>query len=147
MRQELSRAFPDADNETISAAIARSGGYLGQALALAEGNSDLMPETQSFAQAFLGRNALELTMTLVPMEKYERAKVIQILEQWSSVLQQALLSRSGGKAILPLAEELGTARDPKDILQALRNVKKCIEYAEGNVSCAAICGYLAWALR
>lgn len=143
----LKTRLPDKDPALLQAAADRSAGYLGQALALAEEGGNLSQETQQFFEAFLSKNALELTTTLVPMERYKRDRLIPILEEWEHLLQQALVSRCGGKAILPQAKTLGEARDPKDILQALRNVKKCIEYANGNVSCAAICGYLAWALR
>ena len=34
-----------------------------------------------------------------------------------------------------------------ELLEAIRHLQKCTEYAQGNVSPAAICGYLQWALR
>lgn len=147
LKNALQKQFPDAADTAIDAAIARSGGYLGQAIALLETGTDLFPQTERFLEAFLHRNALELTLTLVSMEKLKRDQLVPILEQWEALLQQALVSRSGGKALLPQAAELGMARDPKDVLQALQEVKKVIEYAKGNVSCAAICSYLAWVLR
>lgn len=143
----LKNQFPEAADSAIAAACARSGGYLGQAIALLETGTDLFPETEKFLQAFSHRSALELTETLVPMEKYKRDKLVPVLEQWVSVLQQALVARSGGNALLPQAKELGAARDPQDILKALRDIQKVIEYAQGNVSCAAICSWLAWNLR
>ena len=88
-----------------------------------------------------------LTEVLVPMEKYKRDKLIPILQQWEYILQQALVARAGGKALLPQAAELGNIRDPKDLLKALRDIQKAIEYATGNISCAAICGWLVWTLR
>ena len=32
-------------------------------------------------------------------------------------------------------------------MAAIRQLQKCVEYAQGNVSPAAVCGYLQWALR
>ena len=43
--------------------------------------------------------------------------------------------------------EQGRRQPSADILAAIRQLQKCIEYAQGNVSPAAICGYLQWTLR
>lgn len=147
LRSRLKKQFPDAEESAIDAAIGRSGGYLGQALALLESGTDLFQETEAFLEAFTQRDELALARLLVPMERYKREKLIPILEQWADVLQQALVARVGGKALLPKARELGQIRDPKDVLCAIRAIQKTIEYAKGNVSCAAICGWLTWALR
>ena len=147
LRSALQKQFPDAASSAIDAAIARSGGYLGQAIDLLETGTDLFPETEGFLNAFLHRNDMALTQLLVPMERYKREKLIPILEQWAQVLQQALVTRAGGTALLPQARELGQVRDPKDVLQAIVSIQKTVEYAKGNVSCAAICGWLAWKLR
>ena len=147
LRSALKEQFPDTENAIIDAAIARCGGYLGQAIDLLKNGTDLYPETEAFLDAFLRRDALALIQVLVPMEKYKRDKLIPVLEQWAVLLQQALASRVGGKALLPQAENLGNIRDPKDVRNGLLAVQKSIEYAKGNVSCAAICGWLAWTLR
>ena len=147
LRQALQKQFPDAANTAIDAAIGRSGGYLGQAVELLEAGTDLFPETEAFLEAFAGRDEMALTRLLVPMERYKRDKLSPVLEQWVDILQQALVSRTGGTALLPKARELGQIRDPKDVFQAMEAIKKTVEYAKGNVSCAAICGWLTWALR
>ena len=144
---ELRRRFPDAGDSEIAAAAARSGGYLGQAIQLMEAGADLFPETESFLNAFSQASALELTQTLVPMEKYKRDKFIPILEQWQTLLQQALIARNGGSALLPQAQKLAAARESQDLLTALRSVQKGIDYAKGNVSPAAISSWLTWTLR
>ena len=147
LRPALQKQFPDADHSAIDAAISRSGGFLGQAIDLLETGADLSAETQAFFQAFIGRDAMALTEVLVPMEKYKRDKLIPLLQQWEYLLQQALVARTGGKSLLPQAAELGNTRDPKDVMKALQDIQKAIEYATGNVSCAAICGWLCWTLR
>ena len=38
-------------------------------------------------------------------------------------------------------------RSAKDLLAAVETMQKAIEYTQGNVSVAAVCGWLAWALR
>ena len=147
LRSALEKQFPDADPSALDAAIARSGGYLGQAATLLETGTDLYPETESFLEAFLRRDDMALTRLLVPMERYKRDKLIPVLEQWVDILQQALTARVGGTALLPKARELGQVRNPQDVLHAIRAIQKTIEYAKGNVSCAAICGWLVWELR
>lgn len=147
LRAELRRRFPDAEEELLRAAAVRSGGYLGQAIAMLEGSSDLFEETEKFLAAFTNRSALGLTETLVPMEKYKRDKLIPILTQWENLLQQALLCRSGGQVLLPQAKELAYARQSTDLLSALKDIQRGIRYAGDNVSPAAICGWLSWRLR
>lgn len=143
---ELGRRFPQAQPAVLSAAIARSGGYLGQAITLLEQGANLSEETEKFLRAYVSHSKLELSVMLVPMEKYKRDQLIPILQQWENLFQQALICRSGGKVLLPQAEELAQAREPGVLLQALRNIQKVIEYAKGNVSPAAICGWLRWTL-
>ena len=69
------------------------------------------------------------------------------LGQWLKLLQQALLCRSGMKGSSRLARQLGAQRSSAELLEAIRQLQKSIEYAQGNVSPAAICGHLVWALR
>ena len=147
LRTALQKKFPDADPTSLDAAIARSGGYLGQAMQMLEGGADLFPETLAFYEAFIRRSDMALTELLVPMERYKRDKLIPVLEQWKDLLQQALVSRCGGKALFPQAQELGRIREPKDVMKALEDVQKTIDYAKGNVSPAAICSWLCWTLR
>jgi hypothetical protein len=81
------------------------------------------------------------------MEKWKRDLVIPELTQWTSLLESALASRSGISAINPLAASLGASRSSQDLLRAIQTLQKAIEYAQSNVSVAAICGWLQWALR
>ena len=147
LREALEREFPDAAPDTVAAVIDRSGGYLGQARQLLTDGVQMDERTERFAESFIRRDSEALVQVLVPMEKCKRDQLIPLLVQWAELLQQALAYRSGGQVLLPLARELGAARSPREILQALRCLQKTIEYAQGNVSPAAICGYLSWALR
>ena len=145
LRRELESRFPG--NEAIDAAISRSGGYLGQAIQLLEGNAQLSQQTLDFCSAFAGRNTMTLVQTLVGMEKWKRDQWIPMLQHWTSILEEALASRSGGRAISEQARAIAASRSSADILGAIRHLQKCTEYAQGNVSCAAISGYLQWMLR
>lgn len=146
LKPELAYRFPDASAESLSAAVSRSGGYLGQAIRLLQGQEE-PAQTKEFAAAFAGRNALGLTMVLTPMEKWKRDQLLPILEQWVQILEESLACRAGGRAISELSRSISASRSAADILAAIRQLQKCIEYARGNVSPAAVCGYLQWALR
>ena len=147
LRSALLQEFPDADRETVAAAIARSGGFLGQAKQLLSQGSAIPPQTADFVAAFAGRDPLLLTQTLVPMEKWKRDQLIPVLEQWVQLLESGLACRNGIPAVSAIARELGTRRDPRELMRAIASLQKAIEYAQGNVSPAAICGWLAWELR
>ena len=144
---ELRRRCPDADTQTVEAAAERSGGYLGQALELLQQERTVSERTEGFAESFCKKDPVRLLQTLAPMEKWDREKLIGELSQWLQLLQQALLCRNGIKTASPLARQLSTQRGSAELLQAVRQLQKAIEYAQGNVSPAAICGYLVWNLR
>ena len=147
LRRTLEREFPQAETASIQAALERSGGYLGQARKLLEEGSAVSAQTEGFVRAFSGRDSLELVQTLAPMEKWKRDQLIPELTQWTSLLEAALASRSGAGAVNPLAAQLGASRSSQELLSAIRALQKAVEYAQGNVSPAAICGWLLWTLR
>ena len=147
LRKALQQQFPKADAASVQAAIARSGGYLGQAQAMLRGESQVPPQTEAMVQAFCGRDHLLLTQTLVPMEKWKRDQLIPVLEQCVALFEGALACRSGMAALSPLSSQLASNRSAMDLNTAIGQLQKAIEYAQGNVSCAAICGWLIWSLR
>lgn len=147
LRRQLQEKFPNADPDTLAAAIARSGGYLGQALSLMEEGAALSQQTQQFIESFSKRDALGLVQVLAPMEKWKRDQFLPELQQWTAILQSALVCRSGMPAISPMARALSEKRSPAELVNAIGCLQKSIEYTQGNVSVAAICGYLGWALR
>jgi DNA polymerase-3 subunit delta' len=147
LREQLRQQFPQADAVAIQAAVGRSGGFLGQAKEILEEGSDLPPQTAQFLTAYASRNTSGLMETLVPMEKYKRDALIETLTQWVLFLEGALVHRSGAVSATPMAKEIAVSRSGQELLSAIEQLQKTIEYAQGNVSPAAICGYLAWALR
>lgn len=146
-RTALQKEFPQADGQMLDAALARSGGFLGQAKALLSQGMTENPQTADFVQALCAKDALLLTRTLVPMEKWKRDQLTDILQQWTEILEGALVIRCGGTGLSPLSQKLAGHRNPMDLNDAIATVKKCTAYAQSNVSPAAICGYLSWALR
>ena len=147
LEQTLSREFPQAVSESVRAAVKRSGGFLGQARALLTEGEAYPPQTQRFAESFGVRDAMGILQTLVPMEKWKRDQLIPVLQQWLQLLEGALADRAGAPAAHPLSIKIGAQRSGAEIMSAIAALKKCIEYAQGNISPAAICGYLSWALR
>jgi DNA polymerase-3 subunit delta' len=146
LEKELSRRFPNADQESLLAAIDRSGGYLGQAeKLLQEGASDV--RTAAFAECFAKKDSWGLVQMLVPMEKWKRDQILPVLESCKDLLQNALVCRSGVQAVSPLSRQVASVRSSQELMAAIQALNKAIEYIQGNVSVAAACGYLTWALR
>ena len=146
LRQKLRAEFPQADDGQIAAAMLRSGGYLGQARELL-GGQGLSEHAKAFAAACAARDVFGLQKLLTPMEKWKRDALIPALGEWLELLEQALLVRSGLAAVTPEAAAIGQSRSPRDLMRCCQSLKKAMEYAQGNVSCAAVCGWLSWELR
>lgn len=146
LENELRKAFPGADSDRIAGAIARSGGWLGQAKEILEENADSARLT-AFAESFSRRDTIGLMQVLVPMEKWKRDVLIPELTLWVQTLESALACRSGMAAMSPISRQLSTARSAPELMHAIACVQKALEYAQQNVSVAAICGYLEWQLR
>ena len=147
LRRQLRLDFPQAQQEDIDAAIARSGGFLGQAKQLLESGDQLPPQTVGFVNALAQRDSLTLVQTLAPMEKWKRDALLPVLQNWLEIVESALVSRSGIRVVSPLARQLAQARTGEELHQTAVHLKKAIEYTMGNVSTAAVCGWLAWELR
>ncbi len=147
LRKQLRMDFPQAQEEDLAAAIGRSGGFLGQARALLESGDQLPPQTEGFVKAFGARDALLLTETLAPMEKWKRDPLAEILTQWMQILEEALTCRSGIRALSPLARELSRQRTAAELREGLMILKKAADYTRSNVSPGAVCGWLQWELR
>ena len=143
----LAAKFPNAAPEDVDAAVRRSGGYPGQAMEILESGENLPPEVEAFVKSYAVKDTLGLVYVLAPMEKWKRDQAIPVFEAWLSILQEALTCRSGIPASGRAARELAAGRSAKDLLQAVQTLQKAIEYTQGNVSVAAVCGWLTHALR
>ena len=147
LRPWLAAKFPNASAEDVEAAMIRSSGYPGQAMEILENGEHLPPEVEAFVKSFASKDALGLVTLLAPMEKWKRDQALPIFEAWLSAAQEGLACRSGMTATSRSARELAAARSSKDLLQAVTALRKAIEYTQGNVSVAAVCGWLTYALR
>ena len=143
----LAREFPGSTREDVAAAAVRSGGFLGQARQLLENGAGIPPQTEGFAEALAGKNALLLAETLAPMEKWKREELTQILQSWLELTEEALVCRSGLEAVSPLSRKLGRSRTAPELHAAACALKQALSYTLSNVSPAAVCGWLVWALR
>ena len=143
----LSARFPQASGEDVAAAADRSGGFLGQALELLESGGAVPPQTGELVKALCAKDPLLLTQLLVPMEKWKRDALSEILESWLALTAEALADRGGMPAVSPLARLLGQSRTAPELAEITRCLKKAAEYTMSNVSPAAVCGWLCWALR
>ena len=147
LHRQLTEEFPDASAEDIRTAALRGGGYLGPARQILKAEAAQSPQTAAFAAAFAARDSLGLLQVLAPMEKWKRDQLIEELEQWRKLLGQSLICRSTGGTVTEEVRRISVSRSGVELMEAIKELEKCIRYAQGNVSVAAICGYLQWALR
>lgn len=147
IRSQLRQDFPKAMDEDIDAAMFRSGFFLGQARQLLQSGDALPPQTEAFVQAFANRDPLLLTQVLVPMEKWKRDVLAEILAQWLELLEGALTGRAGVRTVSAHSRELARQRSAAELYGGVQALKKALTYTQSNVSPAAVCGWLAWALR
>jgi len=147
LHRQLRQDFPEAAEDDLQAASLRSGGFLGQAREILASGDAVPPQTEGFLRGFARRDGLELVRTLAPMEKWKRDQLTDILQSWLELAEMALAARTGGAAASALARVLAEGRSSAELLSLTRHLRKALEYARSNVSPAAICGYLSWALR
>ena len=145
--RQLRKEFPGASPEDVEAAAQRGGGYLGRARALLRDGMEVPPQTEGFIRAVSQRDSLLLTQTLVPMEKWKRDALAEILQNWLELCEGALAARLSSAPVPALSRTLASARSSSDLMEMIRCLKKAREYCLSNVSPAAVCGYLQWNLR
>ena len=147
LHRQLRMDFPQLSEEDIGSAMDRSGGFYGQAREiLAEGDT-VPPQTEGFIRSLSARDSLALVQTLAPMEKWKRDQLVEILESWLELAEQALACRTGGARAGKLARTLAESRSSAELMAVANALRKALEYTRSNVSGAAVCGWLSWALR
>lgn len=147
LRSALQKEFPETPADVRESAIVRSGGYLGQAKQILTDAVENSPQTEEFARAFAARDHLAVAMLLASMEKWKRDKFIEELTAWSALLRGALVCRSGQDGVTQAEKALGASRSARELMDAYNEIQKTIQYAQGNVSVAALCGQLLWQLH
>lgn len=147
LRPALAQRFPKASPEDLDAAIGRSGGFLGQAQELLSEGTTSAPQTEELVKSLVGRDAPALLEVLVPLEKWKRDALVSLLSNWEALMENALVCRSGGQVLSAQARLLASHRSAQELMDFLSAIRKAMDYTQGNVSPAAVCGYLQWALR
>lgn len=147
LTRELRRRYPDKDAQALTAAARQSGGFLGRAIELLEAGQEEDPRNEAFLRAYASKDHAALAQVLVPMEKVKRDVLIPVLRQWCALVQNALLCRSGAGLPTPAAKMLAAQRRSAELLKAVEALEKAEQYAQGNISPGAICGWLLWELR
>jgi len=147
LQRQLNTEFPQASQEDIAAAMERSGGFLGQAKEILSEGGAVPPQTEQFIQSFAARDTLGLTLTLVPLEKWKRDALLELLSSWKTLLEQAFACRAGGARVSQMARTVALSRGSAELLEAVKTLDKAMTYCRSNVSPAAVCGWLQWTLR
>ena len=147
LHRQLRMEFPRETPEDIASAMARSGGFLGQAKEILQQGGALPPQTEGFLRALAARDPLGLTQTLVPLEKWKREELTGLLESWLELTEQALACRAGGIRAGKAAGMLADSRSSAELMHTADTLRKALDYVRSNVSGAAVCGWLSWALR
>lgn len=143
----LRQRFPDRPEADWEAAAARSGGFLGQAEALLQGDALQLPQAAQFAEAYAGRDTLALVELFCSMEKWKRNQLAPVLEQLRPLLAQALQARQGCPVLSPGARAIAERRTAQELLSACETVRQALEDCWANVSVANICAWLLVQLR
>ena len=138
----LQTRLPGTDVQTLRAAALRSGGSLGQALALAQENASLFPQTEAFAAAYRKGSSGDLLRVLAPMEKLKREQLRPILLQWYALLTSALTAQNGQPPLRKESSEIAASRSAADLLHAVGALDRAQKLLDANVGTAHICGAL-----
>ena len=147
LHRQLKMEFPQASEEDLVSAMDRSGGFLGQAKQILSEGGAVPPQTESFVRSFAARDTLGLTQIIVPLEKWKRDALLELLVSWKEILEQAFACRTGGRPAGKLAREIAAGRGSAELLETVKVLDKAIAYCRSNVSAATVCGWLQWALR
>lgn len=146
MLPALQKKVPGLTPDAYQAAFTRSGGYFGQAISLLA-ESDDNSNTETFAQLYAAKDTVGMAQFFAKMEKLKRDPFLENMENFLQLLQNALSCRSGltgiSQQVIQLSKQVSSAR----LLEGIRVLQTATEYAQANVSVAAICGWLQWALR
>lgn len=143
----LRQRFPQASPEQLASAMEEGEGFLGAAAEILENGGSILPQTERFAAVYGAKDTLGLLELLTSLEKYKRDKLIECLTQWRQLLLRAMRNQAGGQEPASAGAAISASRSPKELYHAAVQLAQAIHYAQGNVSPAAICGQLVWALR
>jgi DNA polymerase-3 subunit delta' len=145
--QELSGALetlaPNTPREALAAAIEKSSGYLGPALALLQDPQTDSPMTPLVEALATGKEGA-LLEALVPLEKLKRQELLEALQELHLLLTRAMSLGSGGsretqilakgctrQRLYAVDKAVGTAME---LLQANSSSGHCVGYLMGTLT-------------
>jgi len=121
---------------------AAESGYLGQAIDRLN-EPEQSPKTAAFLDAFANRNALLMLETMTSMEKWKREQFLPVLQEWQSLLTEALTARYGIKTHREALQIVRDRRTAREILEAIETLRQAEIWCNANVGIGAVCGALA----
>lgn len=147
LERELLQRCPESSAEARSVALRRCGGWLGQAIAVAESGGGVLPEVEALLRAMASPRRREAVLrACVPMEKYKRDQLLPILEQLREGFGEALAIRRAGATGLSDRRILAAAVTARQLSRAADAVQIAIDRLNGNVNAAHVVGALSVAL-
>ncbi len=147
LRSALRARHPEQSPETLEAAVRRSGGFLGQALAALAAAEPLLPQTDRFARAYAAGDPLALLELFCSMERMPRAQLAAVLEQLRQLLAAALMARRGFPVPAEAARSIAETRTAAALLSACQTLQAALDDCWANVGTANICAGLFVRLR
>ena len=143
---ELRSRFPEKSDSELLQALEQAEGFLGPAC---ENLKDglFRPETLALARAFAARDAFLLLQTLVPMEKYKREQLTEVLMQTRRLLCMALRARAGALRPDETMQALLRGRTGAELLRAAGCMQQAADDLAGNVGVGAVVGGLCTGLK
>ena len=88
-----------------------------------------------------------LLRALLPMEKYKREQLSQVLRQFRASVCAAMEQRSGLDTAMQSAAQMVASRSGAELLQTACDLQTAIDSLDANVSAGAVIGWLAMKLR
>lgn len=144
LTEALKKAAPQADEAALSAAVEKSGGYLGAALELLS-----QPDTESdsqaarFAEAFSRGDDLALLSVLAPLEKWKRQDLLALMEQLHLLFVRALSRQSGAGGLFSApSKALSQGCTPQQLYAGDKALCRVIDMLNANGSAGHAVGYL-----
>lgn len=143
---ELRRRFPETPEAALLRALEQAEGYLGPACeALKEGL--FLPQTLAIAKSFAARDTLSLLQALVPLEKYKREQLLQIVVELRRLLCTVMRARAGAFRPDEMMQQILLSRTGTEILHAIDILEQAGDDLNNNVGVGAVIGGLCVGLR
>jgi DNA polymerase-3 subunit delta' len=141
----LKEKAPGRTQEEYLRAYDRSGGYLGQAMTILDTpDTPIDHQAQELLEAFSAGDEVELLCALVPLEKYKRQDLLELLSQVHRTLVRAM---DPGSLKTGVAQSLCQKCTPAQLYTAALSVSEAMTLLQSNVSAGHAVGSLLSQMR